>query len=92
VKVSDPHPDDVIWEDDERTLTTGEVERALLWTEPPHTYPSVPRLARRLAQESPMQNARHVIECYRAALAEALEVMALDRDELVAIAEKEHED
>jgi hypothetical protein len=70
---ADPHPDDVIWEDDERTLTREQVARAITWL---LYFDGI--LAR---------NARHVIECYRDALAEALEVMALDREELVRLSD-----
>jgi hypothetical protein len=66
---ADPHPDDVIWHNDDQVLTTEQVEKALD------------------ALLSYQRTPRHVIGCYRAALAEALEVMALDREELVRLSD-----
>jgi hypothetical protein len=71
---ADPHPGGVIWEDDERTLTTEQVERAELWG-----MEQIPG--------TETGNVRHVVSCLRDALAEALEVMALDREELVRLSD-----
>jgi hypothetical protein len=70
--MSDPHPDDVIWCTDDEG---GDNDRVL-------TRQQVDKALDDLS--SFQGNVRHVIECYRDALAELVEVVRVEREELSA--------